>query len=376
MAWRSVNHFSARFIAAALVSLIMATVMGQHGTQKAWGLVTTIEAGTSSAPESRLDRSNFDFAWAQSLNTYTASGEIIDASTGQPLSDIRLVYGQPRGDSDNGGFIKFAFANSGKLGEFKLANLKPGHYAIYVASSLNKSDLYSDPVTFDVADADVPDLRVLARHGSSLSGFLVPAGVTNPATFATLSSVKLLAAVPSIGNLRIGIVNFATMRPDGGFQIAGLRPGKAVINLKADGDLNGLSILRMERSGVEQKQGIDIKAGEDIADLRIYVADGTGIIRGRVEFEGAPLPEGTRMLASITNKLRFSNGYAQIDKEGNFAFLGIPAGTYEITLNTYHPPPRQALRLLPTLKQTIKVNDAAESQVQFTVRLGASRETQ
>lgn len=375
MAWRSVNLFSASLI---LFSIIMATAAGSHRTEEGRTFVTPTEAGTSSAPESRLARNNLDidFELAQNLNTYTASGQITDAITGQPLSDISLVYGQPRGDSDNGGFIKFAFAHSSKLGEFKLANLKAGHYAMYVSSSLNKSDLYSDPVTFDVVDADVPDLKVLARHGSRLSGFLVPAGVTNPATFAALSSVKLLAAVPSIGNLRVGIVNFAALGPDGGFQFAGLRPGKAVINLKADGELNGLSILRMERSGVEQKQGIDIKPGEDIADLRIYVADGTGIIRGRVKVEGGPLPEGTRMLASITNKPRFSNGYAEIDKEGNFAFVGIPAGTYEITLNTYHPPPRQALRLLPTLKQTTKVNDAAESQVEFRVWLGASSGTQ
>ena len=131
--------------------------------------------------------------------------------------------------------------------------------------------------------------------------------------------------------------------------------------------LNGLSILRIERGGVEQKQGIEIKPGEDIADLQIFIADGTGVIRGKVKIEGDALPDGARMLASITNKLRFSNGYAQVDTDGNFAISGLAAGTYEITLNTYYPAPHQGVRLLPTLKQVVKVSDAGESQVLFTI---------
>src|SRR6185503_14814784 len=111
--------------------------------------------------------------------------------------------------------------------------------------------------------------EVKAQHGSKLSGFVIPAGVTSATTFAGLSSVKVVAAVPSIGNLRTGIANVSSISPDGSFQFTGLRPGKAFISLKADNEnLNGLSILRIERSAGELKQGIEIKPGEDIFDLR------------------------------------------------------------------------------------------------------------
>ena len=311
----------------------------------------------------------------QSAETYSASGRVIDAVTGLPLAGIHLVYGRPANNTNNGGFVSFAIAQSNLLGEFRLDHLKPGRYAVYISSSLDHSDLYSDVAFFDVVDAVVANLEVQARHGSKLSGFVVPAAVTNPAALTGLSSVKVVAAVPSIGNLRVGIANVTSIAPDGSFQFTGLRPGTAFINLKADHEnLNGLSILRIEHNGVEQKQGIEIRPGEDILDLRILIADGTGAMRGQVRVEGGTLPAGARTLASISNQLRFANGYAQVDEDGRFVISGLAEGTYEITLNTYYPPPRQGARLLPTLKQTVKVTDANESVVVFTIDLAGKRQ--
>jgi hypothetical protein len=310
------------------------------------------------------------FDSGQRAEMYSATGRVVDALTAQPVAGAHFVYGQPDNSTNNGGFVSFAIAQCNNLGEFRLDHLKPGHYALYLSSSLDRSDLYSDVLNFDVVDADVANLEVQARHGSRLSGFVVPAGVTSSAALAGLSSVKVVAAVPSIGNLRVGIANVTGISPDGSFQFTGLRPGKAFINLKADSEsLNGLSILRIERNTTELKQGIEIKPGEDILDLRIMVADGTGVIRGQVKVEGGTLPAGARMAASISNQLRFANGYAQVGKDGQFVISGLAAGTYEITLNAYLPPPQQAVRLLPTLKQTVKVTDANESSVVFTLTL-------
>ena len=305
-----------------------------------------------------------------SAQVYSAAGRVIDATTAQPIARARFVYGQPVNSIDNGGFVNFKIGLTDNAGEFKLQGLKPGHYALYISSSLDRSDLYSDVVSFDVVDADLANLEVQARHGSRLSGFVVPAGVTNGMSLAALSSVKVVAAVPSIGTLRVGIANVTNISPDGSFQFTGLRPGKALINLKADNEvLNGLSILRIERNGEELKQGIEIKPGEDIFDLRIMIADGTGVIRGQVKVEGGTLPDGARITASISNKLNFANGYAQVDQDGRFVISGLAAGTYELVLNVFRPPPRQNVRLLPTMRQTVNVTDANESPVVFTLVL-------
>jgi len=305
-----------------------------------------------------------------SAQMYSATGRVIDAVTAQPLAGAHFVYGQPAIDTNNGGFVSFYQGQTNTAGEFRLQHLRPGHYALYIAASLDRSDLYSDVLSFDIVDADVANLEVQARHGSKLSGFVVPAGVTNGASLSGLTSVKVVAAVPSIGNLRVGIANVTNIAPDGSFRFTGLRPGKAFINLKADNEvLNGLSILKIERNGEEVKQGIEIKPGEDIFDLRIMIADGTGIIRGQVNIEGGTLPAGARMTASISNQLRFANGYAQVDADGRFVISGLAAGTYDVVLNIYNPPPHQAVRLLPTTKQTVIVTDANESSVIFTLNL-------
>ena len=75
------------------------------------------------------------------------------------------------------------------------------------------------------------------------------------------------------------------------------------------------------------------------------------------------------MTASISNKLHFANGYAQVDQDGRFVISGLAAGTYELALNVFRPPPRQNVRLLPTMRQTVNVTDANESPVVFTLVL-------
>ena len=306
----------------------------------------------------------------QTAEMYAATGRVIDAVTAQPIAGAHFVYGQPANSTNNGGFLSFHIGQTNSLGEFRLQHLKPGHYVLYISSSVDKSDLYSDVLNFDIVDADLANLEVKAQHGSKLSGFVIPAGVTSTRALVGLSSVKVVAAVPSIGNLRLGIATVTGISPDGSFQFTGLRPGRAFLNLKADNEnLNGLSILRIERNGEELKQGIEIKPGEDIFDLRIMIADGTGVIRGQVKVEGGTMPAGARMVASISNRLRFANGYAQINEDGRFVISGLAAGTYELTLNTYSPPPHQAVRFLPTMKQTVTVTDANESSVVFTLIL-------
>ena len=304
----------------------------------------------------------------QRAEMYSATGRVIDAVTMQPVAGVEFFYGQPANTTNNGGFRSYAIGRTTAAGEFRLQHLKPGHYVLYISSK--DTDLYSDVLTFDVVDADIANLEVQARHGSKLSGFVVPAGVTSATALTGLSSVKVVAAVPSIGNLRLGIAKATNISPDGSFQFIGLRPGKAFINLKADNEsLNGLSILRIERNSGELTQGIEIKPGEDIFDLRIMIADGTGVIRGQVKVVGGTLPAGARMAASISNQLRFANGYAQVDDNGRFIISGLAAGSYDITLNVYSPPPRQGVRLLPTMKQTVQVTDANESSVTFTLAL-------
>ena len=75
------------------------------------------------------------------------------------------------------------------------------------------------------------------------------------------------------------------------------------------------------------------------------------------------------MTASIATPLRFANGYAQVDADGRFLISGLAAGKYDVVLNIYNPPPRQNVRLLHTMNQTVNVTDANESSVVFSLKL-------
>jgi hypothetical protein len=77
-----------------------------------------------------------------SAQMYSATGRVIDAVTAQPLAGAHFVYGQPANDTNNGGFVSFFQGQTNTAGEFRLQHLNPGHYAFYIAASLDRSDLY------------------------------------------------------------------------------------------------------------------------------------------------------------------------------------------------------------------------------------------
>src|SRR5215813_2115549 len=87
------------------------------------------------------------FALGQSVETYTVTGRVIDAVSGQPIANAHFVFGQPANNTNNGGFVSFTIGQTNTAGEFRL-RLKPGHYALYMSSSVDRTDLYSDVLSF------------------------------------------------------------------------------------------------------------------------------------------------------------------------------------------------------------------------------------
>ena len=147
---------------------------------------------------------------------------------------------------------------------------------------------------------------------------------------------------------------------DGSFQIKGLFPGRANIHLSGHPALQkGFTLLRIERDGIELRDGIEIGPGEQITGVRVVLAYGTGIVRGQVKIEGGALPAGAQ--------LRISGGrvgagstpsvFAQVDARGRFVIEGLLAGMYELTVEAYLDgragPPAKA-------RQVVAVAEGAE----------------
>jgi len=308
-----------------------------------------------------------DITLSQPLQTYAASGRIIDAETGQPVANI--PYGIGRLD-ENGRLSSYSSGPAWLTlaeGEFRLNDLAPGRYSVYVRPA-SDSNSYSDPVTFEVVNADVSGLEVKLRRGASISGAAVIEGPSDPTVLAKLSQLELGVfvqttemAVPSNQWIKIG--------PDGSFRIGGLRSGKVRFGLRGGSRVpQGFSLLRIERDGVEQRDGIEITPSEQVIGVRLVIAYGNAEILGQVKIEGGALPEGIhlRVLARRTDEPpnRYSLN-AEVDARGRFEFKGLAAGDYELVIgpmSVYHSggAPRQQL---PTAKQTITVANGAKLPV-------------
>ena len=114
-------------------------------------------------------------------------------------------------------------------------------------------------------------------------------------------------------------------------------------------------------------RGVEVKDGEQVSGLRVFVAYGNGSIRGVVKLENGTLPEGAQMFVRLTKPgepppaLRPST----VDARGHFLMEGIPPGNYEVVVQVFssnRTAPRGA-------KREVTVQDGIVTEVMITVDL-------
>jgi protocatechuate 3,4-dioxygenase beta subunit len=318
--------------------------------------------------------------------TYTASGRIVDADTGQPLAGVPVAFGAIRKEQ-NQNFIAGTSSPgrpTNSQGEFRLEGIQPGHYGVFVSTdrfNLNPNartgpSLYSDPVSFEIVDGDITDLEITAIRGLSLSGVVVPEGITDKKVLAGLYSLKIAARVtPSSIGVRVFTASSSTsaVAPDGSFQIEGLPPGKAMVNVLSAGgtDLKGFSISRIEREGLVQSQGIDMRPGENATGVRVYLSYGSGTIRGQIKVEGGTLPSEAMIFVMLTHDGAPTRSSSPVDSRGRFLIQNLPAGAYQVVMQIFNMGRSTTARNMPQpQRQEITVMDGTETEVSFTVDLG------
>src|SRR5260370_3901355 len=122
-------------------------------------------------------------------------------------------------------------------GDFHLDAIEPGRYVVQIASQYDGGGYYSDLTVFEVVDSDVSDVEIKAIRGLSLSGVVVPDGITSKEVLALLPSLRVYANVPSASStIRTSSSGSSAIAGDGSFQINGLRPGKASIYVSGGGE--------------------------------------------------------------------------------------------------------------------------------------------
>jgi hypothetical protein len=316
-----------------------------------------------------------DITLGQAAKAYEASGRIVDAETGKPVVGINYGYGSV--DEDKSYFVSSTTpgSTSNLRGEFRLEGIVPGRYAAFAAST-DENSFYSDPVLFEITDSDVTGLVIKLRRGSTLTGMVVIEGATPPESLSRLSDLRLDVYVvsQSIAAPRNDTVNVG---PDGTFRIGGLPPGKVGFHFDTHPIPKGLSLLRVEREGVEQTGGVEIGPGEQVSGVKVVVSFGTGVIRGQVKIEGGALLEASGIF--ITCRKVGNGAEAEIpvttDLRGRFDIEGLLTGEYELSMTAAVTPVAGVSPSRPRVaKKTVSIVNGKETEVTFVIDLNESKQ--
>ena len=309
------------------------------------------------------ETANIDITLGPSLTTYTATGRIVDGETGQPLAGVPYGIKQFVTPHSTSSMSNGAVSNS--RGEFKLENLVPGKYAVEISPGPTNR-LRADDSRFEIVDEDVSGLVVQTRKGATLSGVVVVEGADDKNARNDLRRV----AVVAMSGLRneTGGSGSSTIGPDGSFTISGVAAGPTSLYL-ANSDR--FHTTRIERNGVVQERFIDIKEGEDVSGVRLFVAYGNATIRGSVEVTNGTLPSGAKYFVAVRNvpvdpMVVSPWNFAQVDARGQFIVEGMFPGTYEISVNIWSADERTNFG---EKKQQITVTAGSTNNVTLSIEI-------
>ncbi len=313
---------------------------------------------------------NADITVGRKARSYVVTGRVVDES-GKPVAGKEVGHGALVNEgNDMGGMGWDSLSDS--EGRFRMDGLLPGRYAAFVWTDGN-AEGYSDAVKFEVTDGDISGLELTFRRGASMSGVVVIEGTSDPAVLARVSQLSIAVGVEARG---LAAPNYGTVKiaPDGTFRATGLRPGKARVYSAAYPPPPNLTLSRVERDGVPQRE-IEIAAGAHVSGLRVVFEYGSGRINGLVTIVNGPLPDGARLSVASRRRGDSSGGTeylgqgVEVDARGRFVIEGLPPGEYDLSVQVYFngPQPRQ----FPVAIQTATVVNGVTSDVNVTLDLNA-----
>jgi 5-hydroxyisourate hydrolase-like protein (transthyretin family) len=313
------------------------------------------------------EANDIDIRMGRPLQTFSASGRLV-GDDGQPAPNVR--FGLQRNVARRIELVQSS-ALTNSQGNFTVDGLAPGKYSVFLYPDPSRV-LRAEASTFDVIDSDVTGITIRLTKGSTISGVVVLEHEDKKA-WAKLLETKLRGYLMSGSGAMMFAESGAasSISPDGSFQLTGLSPGTFSLWLSgAAGGTppKGYLISRIEHNGVMTPNGIEVKDGDQLTGVRVFVSYGTGTLRGVVTYDAGLLPEGARMFARLVRPAAPVKDVANtfVDSRGHFLIEGLPAGVYELSVTMFVPGSK--LRP-PSAKQQITVQDGVVSEVSLSLNL-------
>jgi hypothetical protein len=173
-----------------------------------------------------------------------------------------------------------------------------------------------------------------------------------------------------------GFGSSAMPAKDGTFRIAGLSGG--LVNLHLYSPTAQFRLVRVERNGVVQPRGIEIKPSEQVTGVRVVVNYGNASLRGTIAVENGSLPPNGRFYiwlrrvddANPTGS--FNDATPQIDSRGQFLLENMFPGTYEIHAGIGVQVSEGRTQMIPGKKHEVVVTAGSNNNVTVTVDLNSA----
>jgi protocatechuate 3,4-dioxygenase beta subunit len=318
------------------------------------------------------ETTHVDITVGSPLKIYEIVGRLINIETGAQVPNVELeittTSANGKGSTQSSGAYR-----SNANGEFRIQGALPGHYVIAPEND-GPSNTYGDPISFDVRDTDVTGLKIPMHSAATMTGIVTIEGNGGATDANTLPKLEISAytrpasVMSSNTSSRVG--------SDGGFHLAGILPGRVSLqSFVRPGGPAGLRLLRIERNGVEVRDGIDVRAGENVTGLRLAFGYGSSILRGEVKIEGGPL-EGVNLYVLYRSTSDRPNSFSQadLDARGHFVIKGLIPGEYELVIgpmSVWVSGDRggRTMNRMPTVKQIVIVGAGADAEVTLVMSL-------
>lgn len=306
-----------------------------------------------------------DIKLGRALQTFSASGRVVNSETGLPITNVRFSLQRTVGQRFE---LVPSYGVSNNLGDFVIDGLAPGNYSVFLYPDPS-SVMRVEPMTFEIVDQDVSGITVKLSKGSTVSGVIVFEH-ENKQAWAQLLELRLRGYVTP--NTGIGVsVQPTPISADGTFVLSGLSPGNLNLFLSTPTGFNapkGFLITRIEHEGVVRQPSIlEIKEGEHLFNVRVFVSYGAATLRGVVNVDAGLMPQGARLFARLTKPgMQVPIGAVPVDARGHFLMEAIPAGVYEVMVFLSGRPTSGRA---PSIKQEVTLQDNTVTEVSLTLDL-------
>ncbi|MEP7271183.1 MAG: carboxypeptidase-like regulatory domain-containing protein [Acidobacteriota bacterium] len=308
-------------------------VAGKHYSRTFHPEVTDLASATIIEVGEGTEHLNVDIRLSAATKSYSIAGRVVDADTGEPISNISVLAALPR---PNGiGAEKGGESISGLRGEFELQGLRPGQWQLLADSGYRHPpdgpSGFSEPLNVELREEDSTGVEVRFKSGGSITGVAVIEGDTRALDLSDLRA-EVVVQHDGINSVMPPSFRPVKIQPDGRFRVDGLRPGLATFIEVREPGIPRIRLVRIEHNGQLMPKGIELKSGESPSGVRLVFAYATASVEGQVLTDGGTLPLGTNLnvyAVALGANVTYSSG--QTDPRGKFSIEGLAPGQYELT---------------------------------------------